>query len=382
MKQTFALMLACIKKALFNQQDQLLNTKLTTEQAQKLYALSTAHDLSHLVGFAFKDTDYLPTQYKEAFDKSFFTAIARYEAIDYCLKKTDKIFSDNSLSYILLKGGVIRSFYPMAWMRTSTDIDILIKFEDLQKVKKLLISKGYEYKETSSYDITFVCDNVVLEVHFKFDNDDSYFDKITLQQLWQNGLIKSKNSSAFVMKDEYLYYYHIEHMAKHIKYGGIGVKSFIDLYYLNNINIDKSARSKLLQDNQLDVFEQTCVGLVSSWFNNAPYLESTALLESYVVSGGAFGTMQSTATAQVVKRGGKFKFFWGRVFLPYNKLCVRYPVLQKHKWLLPFCQLHRLFKAVFCGYAKGIKSEINAGVKVSKEQAEKTKKLFEYLNLK
>lgn len=33
-------------------------------------------------------------------------------------------------------------------------------------------------------------------------------------------------------------------------------------------------------------------------------------------------------------------------FAPLEAMTVRYPILQKHKWLLPFCRIHRAIRAI------------------------------------
>ena len=41
------------------------------------------------------------------------------------------------------------------------------------------------------------------------------------------------------------------------------------------------------------------------------------------------------------KRGGKLRYVLSRVFIPYDTIKLYYPILQKHKWLLPVMYIRR-----------------------------------------
>ena len=43
------------------------------------------------------------------------------------------VFEQQKIFFLPLKGAVIRDFNPEAWMRTRSDIDILIREEDYEK---------------------------------------------------------------------------------------------------------------------------------------------------------------------------------------------------------------------------------------------------------
>ena len=83
--------------------------------------------------------------------------------------------------------------------------------------------------------------------------------------------------------------------------------------------------------------------------------------------------------AKQVKKGGKVKYFWSRVFLPYESLAILYPIIRKHKVLTPFCQIARWFGAMF--KSKRIANEIKAVAVTNDEQITKTKELLKGLGL-
>ena len=75
-------------------------------------------------------------------------------------------------------------------------------------------------------------------------------------------------------------------------------------------------------------------------------------MEAFVLAGGVYGTEKNRKSVQVSKRAGKIRNAFSLIFLPYAILKFSYPVLEKHKWLYPFCQIHRWFKRLFGGHLK------------------------------
>ena len=84
----------------------------------------------------------------------------------------------------------------------------------------------------------------------------------------------------------------------------------------------------------------------------------------YIINSGAFGTFeqyQKWRFEQYRKQGIKTKkgLFFRRMFMERERMENIYPSLKKHGWLLPFCWVHRLIKAVLFRRNK-IKMEINS----------------------
>jgi hypothetical protein len=88
--------------------------------------------------------------------------------------------------------------------------------------------------------------------------------------------------------------------------------------------------------------------------------------------------------AIAVKRAtsqSKSAYFWSRIFLPYDSLKIVFPILKKHKWLFPFCQVARWFKALFSGRGKKFSKELEVSKGVTTDQKQKLSKLFNDVGL-
>lgn len=77
------------------------------------------------------------------------------------------------IPFIPLKGSVLRDLYPEGWMRTSSDIDILVKQDDVEKAADILVEKlGYSRKVGTTREISFFSPlQIHLELHFDLIED-------------------------------------------------------------------------------------------------------------------------------------------------------------------------------------------------------------------
>ena len=100
------------------------------------------------------------------------------------------------------------------------------------------------------------------------------------------------------------------------------------------------------------------------------------------MKGGVYGTMQNRVAMQQAKSGGKFKYALSRIWLPYDTIKFHYPVLQKHKCLLPFCEIKRWFKLLFKGGVKRSVGELSANSSITREQKNEISSFLNELGLK
>ena len=99
----------------------------------------------------------------------------------------------------------------------------------------------------------------------------------------------------------------------------------------------------LLRESEIETFYNAALQCVAAWFEDAPSTEIVDLIEAFVLKGGVYGTRENRINIDQNKQGGKIKYFFSRVFIPYDNLKYKYPVLKKHKILLPLMWIVRLF---------------------------------------
>ena len=110
-----------------------LNNLITPEILPALFKLAKRHDLAHLIGDALDKNGLLEegSEAQKRFLRERNMAVYRYEQIQHEFEQICDVLVKAEIAFIPLKGSVIRPLYPEPWMRTSCDIDILVKEENL-----------------------------------------------------------------------------------------------------------------------------------------------------------------------------------------------------------------------------------------------------------
>ena len=128
------------------------------------------------------------------------------------------------------KGSFIKNFYPEEWMRTGSDIDILIHKENLGDIEKLFTEKlSYKTGITGNHDMGFnTPSGAHIEMHYKLIAGENAVTEV-LGKIWEEASPKADMEYHYEMSEEMFVFYHIAHMAKHFRHGGCGIRYFIDL---------------------------------------------------------------------------------------------------------------------------------------------------------
>ncbi len=379
------LMFALLRSAICDTQLQENEKKsLNDEKISKILSFSKKQDISHLIAYALNINALLMNENKSINDK-IFKAVYYYERLNNEYEKICNILENEQICFIPLKGSVIREFYPKPWMRTSCDIDILIYKADMKKATECLVNNyGYSRIWKSSHDVSFLSENKNhIELHFNL-LEETLFNKApeVLQGVWQTSTLYKSYSYRYEMSDEMFYFYHIAHMAKHFEGGGCGIKPFIDLWLLDNVKSgDRKERDELLEKGGLLKFANIARQLSRVWFENIEHTEITKQMEQYVLAGGVYGSIENSVKLNKGKQGGKNSYILSRVFQPYKYLKLQYPCLIKHKWLTPFCEVHRWFKLVFKGRTKRLAEEIKYNSNISKNESENMQNFLKNIGL-
>lgn len=357
----------------------------TDEELVKLYKLSKSHDLAHLVGDALIKNGLIGDgEIKTKFQKQIMLAVYRYEKINYELNRLRKTLSEAQIPFIPLKGSVLRRYYPEPWMRTSCDIDVLVHESDLERVVSVLTSDaGYKADSKGSHDVGMFSDGGVhLELHYSLIEDKivgSVAD--ILQNAWENASPVS-DTSEYAFGDDMFFFYHTAHMAKHFINGGCGIRPFIDIWVLNHrISYDREKRDALLAEGGLLTFAKQTEALSEAWFGNGEHTDITRRMQDYLLKGGVYGTTANRVSVQQIRKGGKIRYAFSRIWLPYDVLKFHYPSLEGKRWLLPIFEVRRWFKLIFCGGFKRSVNELKLNSSTTSEVQTETKEMLHQLHI-
>ncbi len=384
-KETSCLLFALLRSALFGANISDEEKKRFSENILKeIIATSERHDIAHLISFAISQNNLLAKESGEL-DRHVMTAIYRYEQINYEYNRTCNSLEAANIPFIPLKGAVIRKYYPEPWMRTSCDIDILVHEDQVDSTSEYLVNKcGYTNKGKSSHDISlFTQGKNHIELHYDLVEDGLINNSSNvLRTVWETAVPHGDCRYWLDMPDEMFYFYHIAHMAKHFVNGGCGIRPFIDLWILDNIEEkDLNKRDELLRQGDLLRFAEVARLLSGVWFDGNKHNEITMQMENYILNGGVYGTQANRVAVQQQKKGGRLKYALSKIFIPYETLKFQYPILQKHRWLTPIMEVLRWFRIVFCGRAKSSIKELKMNNDITSDDAKRIQAFLDNIGL-
>ncbi|MBQ4091145.1 MAG: nucleotidyltransferase family protein [Clostridia bacterium] len=346
--------------------------------------LAEAQDLAQVVAYSLKKSGALPKDNTgDKLNRSLMLAAYRHEGQAYEIERVSAAFEECGIDFALLKGAVIKNYYPEPFLRTMSDVDILVKEQQLERAEAVLCDKlGYTVRERGPHDVSlFSAGGVHIELHFCLMDEQSIGilgdDAAKLiSDAWQTARLLSGSAHSYSLSKEVFYAFHLLHMAKHILNGGCGVKPFLDTYILSKRGVPK------LSGERLVAFERGVMKLCSVWFGGAEGDEFTASLENYVLSGGVYGNEEQRVVVGQSAKGGRAAYLCSRIFLPYSELKFRYPVLKKHKWLTPIFQIVRWIEIPFKKGITGTRQQLEASFAASQSDRDRLGDLLTQLGLK
>lgn len=366
--------------------DPEVKAALSPELLEKLYALAGKHDLAHIAGQALSKLNLLgEDEISQKLKQAAMGALYRYVRINYELAQICRVLEEAGIPFIPLKGSVLRELYPEPWMRTSCDIDILVRESVLEHATKLLAEKlNYRIGEKWGHDISlFSPSGVHLELHYAVIEDTQVVgSQVVLDHFWDSAVACEGCQFRYRVPDEMFYFYHIAHMAKHVHSGGCGIRPFLDLWILNHrMEYDKKKRAMLLSKGGLLAFDEAAQKVAEHWFSGESYEDSVAqLFENYILDGGVYGSLENSIHVRRINTS-RLKYILSRIFIDSNFLKKMFPVMKKHPWLMPFCQVARWVKLLCDGKFRQAAVELQLNATVSQEQELSTKTLLSYLGL-
>ena len=93
-------------------------------------------------------------------------------------------------------------------------------------------------------------------------------------------------------------------------------------------------------------------------------------MQNFITDGGSYGSSDNRVALQQKNKGGRVGYMLSRAFVPYERLVRYYPVLEKHRWLMPVMQVRRWFMLFRPDVAKMAKKEISVNGKMESSTAD------------
>lgn len=318
-------------------------------------------------------------------------------------------FEENNIWYMLLKGMVIRKYYPSPELREMADNDILFDNKYSKEVYDFMTARGYksddynkgyhdEYLKPPAYNF---------EMHRQLVSSKERPKWYEYYKDVKSILINDANDkNQFYFSDNDFYVYFIVHTYKHFLNSGMGLRTVLDVYlYLNNLQdkLDFDYIEEQLKKLDAYDFEQTFRSLAfkmfgenakegnaaadklqdsfdakeqdmlresfdakkqdklcgsfdakeqDKWWNSFDDKEHDML--SYILDAGTYGNLENSVAHKMgytkgekKKASDKAKYIFRRLFPSMDTIEEFFPFFYKHKWAIPFLYIYRIGKIPF-----------------------------------
>ena len=334
----------------------------TVEQELRLQSVMGVVAGAHLDG--------LPDAVRDRWDYAALRCGAHFYKLLHAQDELLGLLQENGIPAVILKGTAAAVYYPDPEMRTMGDVDILVPMGQTETAASLLSANGY-VREESLYEphISFDKDGIRFELHRYLGNLDSASKMEFLNCALQEGIRRKIDQVCAGSVSPMLPPLEnglvlLDHMGKHIRQNGIGVRHVMDwmMYAYHCLTDDywhgqfaPAARVLGLETFAITI-TQMCriyLGLPDSitWCGGADAALCRRLLEA-ILGQGNFGCkhMQKQGVTSVKIRSLFYrpKNFWGRLKLSCKLLqssglahwqaAERYKFLRSFAWIYGGCR--------------------------------------------
>ncbi len=359
-----------------------LREKLDIETVTSLYHLSNKHDLTHILShFIYQNKIDVGDELRNKLRREELMSVYRYERMQYTFDEICSLFDESNISYIPLKGAVIRKYYPEESMRTSCDIDILIHEDDMDTAVCILKERGYQGGERHYHDVSLYSpNNTHIELHFSIQENMENLDFV-LKDVWQYAVLTEGHR--YELTKDFFVFYMYSHMAYHFVSGGCGIRALMDIWIAEHrMNSSYTCAEELLKEAGIYTFAEEMSRIANMCFTENRRDEFSSIVLKYIFNGGVYGSHENMAAIQKDKIGSPAEYMLRRLFMPYKDMVISYPVLKKIPLLLPLCWIHRWVKALFGGKSKSFIAEVACVNSISDSTVSEAEKICSKLGLR
>ncbi len=270
------------------------------------------------------------------------------------LKDLIQTFEEHSIISQPMKGSVMKFVYPTPEMREMSDIDILIREEDMEAAADILKQRGYYLEETmEQHDVYIKKPYMCIEVHSALY--DRKVDEIQYEYFkdLSKRVLREGHRYTYDFSKEEFYVYMMAHMAKHFAVKGCGIRNLVDIYVYNRkyaSEMDRALIERELDACGIRTFVEHMERLTAIWLEGEDSTIFYDDLFEYMMNSGIYGKGENDiwyrfAQEDISGKDSKQlqRWFW---FPPLTYMKRHYPWLEKRAYLLIVAWIVRAFRAL------------------------------------
>lgn len=325
----------------------------------KVLRLAEIHSLTGILGYMSMSWPICPPDQQKMLRSVCLNTIAAFNRRGIQTTMLLQQLEQAGIEHIVMKGFVLREYYPVPELRTYGDVDLVIHPEDRQRCHALMQKLGFQTDTDWEPVFSYRRVEEYYEIHthiMEVDVSDKADHREYFEAVWSH--VEQKSGMTFQLTPEFHFLYLITHIAKHLVGSGAGLRMYLDLgAFIRHFGdtLDWSFIRRELETLKLWPFANVALTLVQCGFG----VESPLALEpveertwntflSFTLQGGVFGQAgmdSGTNTLKAQSRGGEITRVGAvrkRLFPSAKTIESRYTYLQKKPWLLPVAWVHRL----------------------------------------
>ena len=341
-----------------------------------IYKLSVRNAVQGILYLAVKSGAVTLSAETEAkLQKSYMAILAREASQQEEIEYIRSAFNEKNIEFMFLKGTHLKSLYPVPEMRFMVDMDILVKEKNMNKGGELILARGFTQEMNNGKDIVLVKKPfLTIELHKMLFVED-YFMHDYFSSVWDR--VEKSNDFEYKMPINDLYFYTLAHLAEHYLEAGSCFRPLMDLYLMEKAysKLDFDYINKQFEIIGIEKFAKKIRQLYKCAFDGAEYNDDLVLMENYIVFGAPVNNASEVSKVARTNKS-KSKRFIESAFPNLKHMKLKYPILEKTPFLLPFFWVVRFFEFVFL--KKGsIEQKQSAISNVDRKSADIMKEIFE-----
>ena len=369
----------------------------------EIYNLAKIHSLESIVFSAINKLQNkmdIPLEIYNKLKKKLLFQMKYNMVFDQNADKLIDVFNEEKIKHIVIKGYILKKYYPSREYRSMSDIDIFIDLSDREKVYKIMKYLGYENERQCDDVWTYKKKFSYIEVHTTLVEQEIKQD-IDFKKYFSNPweyTVSLKGDYSYTLNKNYHLIYLLVHIAKHFYGCGCGVRMIMDIaVYINKFGKELDWDYIWAEMDKLDLrlLTQNILILCNKWFDTNLDFEYEIEEDFYnklsetILTGGTFGFYNSNfriaqirndiAKTNKKSNSVKTKVLKQMLFPSYEELIKskQYLFLRDKKYLIGFVWIYRGFyqlKSRGFGSLGYLGSVLNSENKI-KEQNETMNKL-------
>ena len=326
--------------------------KISEIDFEKIFLFASYHLMSAVIAMALESAGFKNDHVKNSISFSVRKNIF-FEATNEAVLKR---FEEAGIWYMLLKGAVLKNYYPRYGMREMSDHDILFDASRAEDVKNIMEGLGFttKYFGVGNHDVYYKEPLCNFEMHrglFGISHEGKFYEYYSDVK---SRLIKDdRNNYGYHFSPEDFYVYMTAHEYKHYSAGGTGLRSILDIYvFLKKFgeNLDFDYITREVEKLEISDFEKKNRLLALNLFGSHELTDENREMLEYIIYSGAYGNLENSVRNRLKKYGrgtlGKIKYLTAKIFPEREGIKTTYPFMSKYKALYPILVIYRLMKAL------------------------------------